>query len=96
MLSNSVDAIQNLDKKWIDIQISSTEKNLMIKITDSGAGISKEVVDKIMQPFFTTKDLDKGTGLGLSISKGIIEEMKGQLYYELSQGYTCFVIKLPI
>ena len=96
LLSNSVDAIQNLDKKWIDIQISSTEKNLMIKITDSGAGISKEVVDKIMQPFFTTKDLDKGTGLGLSISKGIIEEMKGQLYYELSQGYTCFVIKLPI
>jgi signal transduction histidine kinase len=66
----------------------------MIRVTDSGAGISQDVVDQIMLPFFTTKEVGKGTGLGLSISKGIIEAHEGKFYYELNEGHTSFVLEL--
>ena len=98
LISNSMDAIEHLETKWIKIEITNSNPNynVSIKITDSGSGIQKEIVQQMMEPFFTTKEVGKGTGLGLSISKGIIEEMKGQLRYELNSGHTCFVIELPI
>jgi signal transduction histidine kinase len=66
-----------------------------ISVTDSGEGIGPEVLEKIMMPFFTTKEVGKGTGLGLSISKGIIEDHKGKLYYDPTNPNTSFVIELP-
>jgi signal transduction histidine kinase len=71
------------------------EERFRIKFTDSGPGIPPEIVDKLMQPFFTTKGPGKGTGLGLSISKGIIESHDGKFYVDQNSPNTCFVIELP-
>lgn len=93
LISNSMDAIDHLTVKWINIKVISLNNKLMITVTDSGNGIPQEVAEKMMDPFFTTKQLGKGTGLGLSISKGIIEAHGGRLSYKISEGHTQFVIE---
>ncbi len=98
LLNNSFDAIEERAEKWIRVrfEINSNKKILIIKVTDSGDGIPNEIVHKMMNPFFTTKDIGKGTGLGLSISKGIIEEHGGHLIYNAQSKNTEFVVELPI
>jgi len=68
-----------------------------IRIRDNGMGIPNKILDKIYQPFFTTKPAGQGTGLGLSLSYDIItNEHKGQLKVETKEGeYTEFIIELP-
>lgn len=70
--------------------------NLELVVSDTGTGISPEIVDRIYDPYFTTKDVDRGTGLGLSIVRSIIDGMDGYVGVEseLGQG-TRFRILLP-
>jgi C4-dicarboxylate-specific signal transduction histidine kinase len=96
LLNNASDAVSDLDDKWIEIAFELTESNLQVKVTDSGNGISEEVANKLMQPFFTTKGVDKGTGLGLSISKKIIEDHGGELWLDKANKHTRFNVQLPI
>jgi C4-dicarboxylate-specific signal transduction histidine kinase len=97
LLNNSFDAIsEHTGEKWISLDFEVTPLKLRMKVTDSGNGIPPEVIDRMMQPFFTTKEAGKGTGLGLSISKGIIEEHRGTLSYDSTCKNTCFVIELPV
>lgn len=96
LLGNSFDAVQNLDKKWIEIDFEMKVSSITISITDSGSGIPPHIVDKIMTPFFSTKEVGKGTGLGLSISKGIIEEHGGALIYDRNSPNTRFLVILPL
>jgi len=96
MISNAYDAIQNLPEKWIEIHSEKIDtQKFRISITDSGSGIPEKVAEKIMQPFFTTKEIGKGTGLGLSVSKGIVENHHGSISLDRSSPHTCFVIELP-
>jgi signal transduction histidine kinase/integral membrane sensor domain MASE1 len=95
LLNNSSDAIENLSEKWIEIGFQLKENNqISISITDSGHGIPPENINKIMEPFFTTKEVRKGTGLGLSIAKSIIESHKGLLWLDIRHKNTRFVIDL--
>jgi PAS domain S-box-containing protein len=94
LCGNSVDAMKE-DNRWIEIDVRDRENFVDIIVTDSGTGIPTEVREKIMQPFFTTKELGKGTGLGLSISKGIADQHQGQLYLDESCLNTRFVLSLP-
>ncbi|MBP9681224.1 MAG: GAF domain-containing protein [Bacteriovorax sp.] len=96
LFNNAFDAVLPLDSKWIELIAEVTEKTVTIQIIDSGEGISDQLLTKIMQPFFTTKEPGKGTGLGLSTSKGIIEDHGGKLYYQKVSGHTCFAIELPL
>jgi PAS domain S-box-containing protein len=64
-----------------------------LRISDKGPGIPKDLLDKIFEPYVTTKT--KGTGLGLAIVKKIIEEHNGKVWIEQTQG-TCIVIRLPV
>ncbi len=77
----------------------STEKengNILISIKDNGTGIPQKVVDKIFQPFFTTKPTGQGTGLGLSLSYDIVKAHGGGLKVETTEGEgTIFKIILP-
>ncbi len=96
LLSNSFDAVSDQPTKWVRIDIEVQNKQLIISVTDSGPGISQELREKIMQPFFTTKVVGKGTGLGLSISRGIIVGHGGSLDLDVQANHTRFVLKLPI
>ena len=72
-------------------------KHLRLTVTDTGVGIPSEIVDKIFDPYFTTKDAGKGTGLGLSVVHGIVEKHKGAITItsELGKGST-FNVFLPV
>lgn len=95
MLNNSMDAIESLPEKWIELNVSQIKTGVRISITDSGSGIPKDIISKIMQPFFTTKEQGRGTGLGLSISKGIVDDHHGRIYYDETSKHTRFIVELP-
>lgn len=97
LLNNAYDAVEDKKEQWVHISFNMVKRNhISIMVTDSGNGISEEVAQNIMNPFFTTKEVGKGTGLGLSISKGIVEGHKGDFYLDRKSINTRFVISLPI
>ena len=66
-------------------------------ITDNGTGISPAHLDRIYDPFFTTKGRDAGTGLGLSVSDGIIKNHNGTITVDTQPGeFTTFQIDIPV
>ncbi|MBA2562276.1 MAG: hypothetical protein H0V14_05060 [Chitinophagaceae bacterium] len=68
-----------------------------IKVSDNGNGIPQNILDKIFQPFFTTKPTGQGTGLGLSLSYDIIKAHGGEIKVETKEGEgTEFIIQLPV
>lgn len=95
LLNNAFDAVSDLPEKWVRIEAETERDQIVLRFTDSGPGIRSDVVEKLMQPFFTTKQVGKGTGLGLSITKGIVEEHGGRFYYDPSSTHTRFVVELP-
>ena len=96
LINNSLDATRDLPEKWIEIQMEDQNGKIRITVTDSGNGIPEGIANKIMNPFFTTKEIGKGTGLGLSISKGIIENHGGTITLNTASPHTQFIIELPI
>lgn len=71
--------------------------HVVVSFSDTGHGIPREQLDKIFQPFFTTKEEGKGTGLGLAISRKIINQHQGDISVESEVGRgTTFIIKLPL
>ena len=96
LFNNSFDAIVNSQKPWIELSISLGRGTACVRITDSGHGIPTHIADKMMDPFFSTKEVGRGTGLGLSISRGIIEEHGGRLWYDRENEHTSFVLEIPI
>lgn len=95
LIKNSVDAIKDLEEKWVKIEVEQNFTGIKIYLTDSGKGISAELKEKILLPFFTSKETGAGTGLGLSISKNIIESHHGELSISENSEHTQFVIFLP-
>ena len=69
---------------------------VLVSVKDNGNGIPQKVLDKIFQPFFTTKPTGQGTGLGLSLSYDIVKTHGGEISVETKEGaFTVFTIKLP-
>ncbi|MCM2281429.1 MAG: CHASE domain-containing protein [Bdellovibrionaceae bacterium] len=96
LLNNAFDAVVNSEKPWVEIASHVGTHFVEISVMDSGHGIAREVADKIMQPFFTTKEVGKGTGLGLSISKSLLEDHGGTVTLDHVSVNTRFVIRLPL
>ncbi|HYX31666.1 MAG TPA: ATP-binding protein [Oligoflexus sp.] len=95
LINNSIDAIRELPEKWIRLEAYVEGAWIRIAVTDSGPGIPKDLAEKIMKPFFTTKSVGHGTGLGLSISRGIAQAHGGDLEVDLQCPHTRFVLTLP-
>jgi len=104
LFNNAFYAVHEQKKKLgegYDPSVSvSTKKcgdKIEICVNDNGIGISKSLVDKIFQPFFTTKPTGQGTGLGLSLSYDIVKAHGGELNVETEEGKGArFIIKLPL
>ena len=103
ILSNAIDAIRsrlvelpNLVGK-ITISTNQTANETSILIQDNGVGIPEELLQRIFDPFYTTKEVGAGTGLGLSISYGIIEQHGGRIEVDsqVKEGAN-FKIYLPL
>lgn len=95
IVKNAIDAVENqpFNKKWIEIDAKDSNEFIEIYVKDSGKGIPNEIKDKILEPFFTTKELGKGTGLGLSLTKQILELHNGSLSIDNSKE-TTFILKI--
>lgn len=80
----------------IKITSETVDDYVIIGVSDNGVGIPQDTLNHLFEPFFTTKKVGQGTGLGLSISLGIIENHKGSITVESTEGVgTSFFIKLP-
>ena len=81
----------------VSIQTKKINDKIEIRIIDNGNGIPQNMVDKIFQPFFTTKPTGQGTGLGLSLSYDIIKAHGGEIKVETKEGdYSEFIFSLPL
>lgn len=98
ILENAQHALMpNQDSKTVSIKTEHNNGTIIIRFSDNGPGIPKEIQNRIFEPFFTTKELGKGTGLGLSIAYGIVNKHNGKLYVQSEPGTgATFVIELPI
>ncbi|MDZ7832635.1 MAG: ATP-binding protein [Desulfobacterales bacterium] len=79
LLNNAFDAIQQDGYIRITTKLCAHRRRVAITVTDTGAGIKQEILNKIFDPFFSTKPVGKGTGLGLSVTFGIIKDHGGRI-----------------
>ena len=99
LYKNAFDAMPDGGK--LKINLSDTENEIVIKISDTGTGIRKEDQEKIFEPFYTTKGIGKGTGLGLATAYGIVKMHRGKISVtsnadpEEGPTGTAFKIELP-
>ena len=99
IINNAIDILekQQIDKKWIQIDLTSDDKTVTITIEDNAGGIPNEILPNIFEPYFTTKHQSQGTGIGLYLSYDIIvNHMKGKLYAKNTQNGAKFFIEIPI
>ncbi len=99
LLNNAFDAVEQrygVEGGKVGIEASAAEGRVECSIRDNGSGISRNDLDKIFTPFFSTKPVGKGTGLGLSICFGIVESMGGTIHVTSNaQVGTTFTVSLP-
>ena len=87
---------EKLYEPTVSVSTKKVNGKIEISVRDNGNGIPKKVLDKIFQPFFTTKPTGQGTGLGLSLSYDIIKAHGGEIKVESKEGEgTIFIIQLP-
>ncbi|MDZ4793515.1 MAG: ATP-binding protein [Bacteroidota bacterium] len=89
--------LATLYEPTVTIATKNEGDKILINVSDNGDGIPQNIVDKIFQPFFTTKPTGQGTGLGLSLSYDIVKAHGGELKVETKEGEgSTFIIKLPM
>jgi two-component system cell cycle sensor histidine kinase/response regulator CckA len=83
-LSNAIEAMPEGGDLTIDTYFSKRDNEIVVLFQDTGSGIDKDDIDKVLEPFYTTKD--HGTGLGLSLAYNIINKHSGKLFIDSSKG----------
>lgn len=97
LLKNSIDALKERSdiKRIITVHAVEDDKEWKIKVSDNGGGIPQTIIERIFEPYFTTKFKSDGTGIGLYMSKMIIDSMHGSLTVENIDNGACFTISIP-
>lgn len=97
LLRNSIDAIENIKKKVIEIKAKVINDTVEITISDTGQGIPEKNLEKVFEPFFSTKKVGKGTGLGLSMVYYLVNKINGKITVSSQENVgTTFVLTLPL
>ncbi|MEA2091680.1 MAG: HAMP domain-containing sensor histidine kinase, partial [Campylobacterota bacterium] len=97
LIKNAKDAVvQNrVENPKITIASRCQKDKLIVEVCDNGGGVDEDIIDRIFEPYFSTKDRQSGTGLGLYMSKMIIEEhLEGKLSVFNSKDGACFKIEI--
>lgn len=97
LIINAHQAIEHAPGEiWINTRFAVGNAHVLVNIRDNGPGIHPDILDKVFDPFFSTKQTDEGTGLGLSVSYGIVRDHGGELTVKSEIGkFTEFTIQLP-
>jgi len=107
IINNAIDILKEKNQefnKTIFLSTKQLENSILIQIKDNAGGIDEDVIDKIFEPYFTTKHQSQGTGLGLYMAHNIISNMQGELvvsniqyqYENISYKGALFTIELPL
>ncbi len=97
LVNNALDAMEDMQGGQLTIQAFRRGDFVVVQVQDTGPGIPKHDLERVFEPFYTTKAVGKGTGLGLSICYGIVEKMGGHISVQSGLGVgTTFIVQLPI
>ncbi|MCX7822291.1 MAG: ATP-binding protein [Syntrophobacterales bacterium] len=80
IVNNAIDAVDKNGDIWITSKLDTHRNLVIVEIKDNGPGIPEDILERIFDPFVTTKPVGKGTGLGLSITYSIVEKLGGKIY----------------
>ena len=96
LINNATDAMEKTGGT-IRVTTGNEGDGIIIRVSDNGPGIPKANLDRIFNPFYTTKSVGKGTGLGLSICHGIIKKIGGEIKVESEVDVgTTFIVRIPL
>lgn len=95
VIDNASDALSSVQKPIITIDVLEDDKWVRVRITDNGPGVPEEIIDKIFDPFYTTKEIGKGTGMGLDVVAQIVAKHKGEVKVKSKPGETVFEFCFP-
>ena len=97
LMINACHAIKDGGRVEISATYSDTDQAVIVQVSDTGCGIAHEVIDRIWDPFFTTKEVGKGVGLGLALSYNIVKRHGGEITVESHEGKgSTFTVTLPV
>lgn len=95
LVSNALDALRGREERRIEISVQAKDGRVLLRVSDTGAGIDAAAREAIFDPFFTTKPVGLGLGLGLSMSYNIVKDFGGALSLaETGPDGTTFVVDL--
>lgn len=98
LVNNAIDALRGVEdatQAWIRVETKLKPSGIMVRVANGGQPIPSTLIDRIMEPFFTTKTHGEGTGLGLSISHSLARQLGGDLFLDKTSQHTTFVLRLP-
>ena len=97
IIRNALDAMIGSPEKRIRIDLTSDIDTVIMRISDTGPGMSDDALALLFDPFFTTKEPGQGVGLGLSVTYGIVRDFGGSIKaYNAPSGGACFEVRLPL
>lgn len=96
IIDNALDAMEGRSGSTLEIKTERDKEFVKVSITDNGPGIPEEIISRIFDPFYTTKEMGKGTGLGLDVVSRIVKQHHGSVKPTSSGGRTTFVVCFPI
>jgi len=97
IITNAIQAMKDAGTLTVGVGMDDKNRNVLVKISDTGKGIPERDIKNIFEPFFTTKPPGEGTGLGLAVSQTLVAEHKGEILVESKVGVgSVFTIKLPL
>lgn len=98
LIKNAADTLmeKGTHDRWIKVSTEDTDESVVFEVSDNGGGIETDIIEKVFEPYFSTKHEKNGTGLGLYMSQTIIEKhLKGNISCKNSEHGAVFTVELP-